>query len=72
MLTFFFGSTPPFRVQFTLVPLHINKFHSQWGCPPKKKSSSPALVHLFVSLLARIVIELEFVDILPLLTGTNV
>ena len=23
-------------MQFTLFPLHINKFHPQWGCPRKK------------------------------------
>ena len=34
----FFQSTPPFRVQFTLVPLHIKKFHPKWGSTKKKSS----------------------------------
>ena len=69
---YFFWSTPAFQVEFTLVLLHINKFHSKLGVLQKKRPSSILFAAPFVSYPAQVVIELEFVVILPLLTGTNV
>ena len=34
---FLFWSTPPFRVEFTLVLLHINKLNPKRGCAQKKE-----------------------------------
>ena len=49
------------------------KFHPQRGVLQKrKKKINTCFPAPFVSLSAQIVIELEFLVILPLLTGTNV
>ena len=64
-LTFFFWSIPPFRVQFTLNSI-LN------GGVLQKKKVNTCFAAPFVSLSAKIVIELEFLVIMSLLTGINV